>query len=107
MKKMNLLPEFYTQHLKTQLKKAEFLILLILVIILQKQRWVRLEELASQFPQKILFESRRKKLQRFLSLPHLTIEKIWWPLFSYWLNNNFPSKSVLYLAIDRTLRGSC
>ncbi|MFB2835362.1 IS4 family transposase [Floridanema evergladense] len=102
---MNLLPEFYTQHLKTQLKKAEFLILLILVVILQKQRWVRLEELASQFPQKILFESRRKKLQRFLSLPHITIEKIWWPLFSYWLANNFEPRSVLYLAIDRTQWG--
>lgn len=75
--KMNFLPLFYTQHLKTQLKRAEFLILLILVVILQQHRRVKLEELASQFPQKILFESRRKKLQRFLSLPHLTIERIW------------------------------
>ncbi|WP_193980356.1 hypothetical protein [[Phormidium] sp. LEGE 05292] len=54
MKKMNLLPLFYTQHLKTQLKRAEFLILLILVVILQQHRRVKLEELASQFPQKIL-----------------------------------------------------
>lgn len=70
--------------------------------ILQDYRWVRLEELASQFPQKILFESRRKKLQRFLDNPHLTIAKIWCPLFSYWLQNNFDSGSVLYIAIDRT-----
>lgn len=105
MKIMNLLPLFYTQHLKTQLKKAEFLILLILVVILQQHRRVKLEELASQFPQKILFESRRKKLQRFLSLPHLTIEKIWWPLFTYWLTNNFAPDEVLYIAIDRTQWG--
>lgn len=99
---MNFLPRFYIQHLKTQLKRAEFLIFLMLVTILQDQRWVRLEELANQFPQKILFESRRKKLQRFLDLPHLTFEKIWWPLFSYWLRNNFEQNEVLYMAIDRT-----
>jgi len=63
---MNFLPTFYIKHLKTQLKRAEFLIFFMLVTILQDHRWVRLEELANQFPQKILFESRRKKLQRFL-----------------------------------------
>ncbi|MCL1463883.1 IS4 family transposase [Argonema galeatum] len=102
---MNLLPKFYTQYLETQLKRAEFLILSMLVVMLQQYRSVKLEELAGQFPQKILFESRRKKLQRFLSLPHLTVEKIWWPLFSYWLTNNFESTSVLYIAIDRTQWG--
>jgi hypothetical protein len=79
---MNLLHTFYTQHLKTQLKRTEYLILWILVVILQNHREVRLEQLANLFPPKILFESRRKKLQRFLSLPNLTIEKIWWPLFT-------------------------
>ncbi|MCL1467604.1 hypothetical protein [Argonema galeatum] len=77
----------------------------MLVVMLQQHRSVKLEELAGQFPQKILFESRRKKLQRFLSLPHLTVEKIWWPLFSYWLTNNFEPTSVLYIAIDRTQWG--
>ena len=102
---MNLLPTLYTQHLKTQLKRAEFLILDILVMMLQQHRRVKLEELASQFPQKILFESRRKKLQRFLSLPHLTIGQIWWPLFTYWLTKNFEPTEVLYIAIDRTQWG--
>ncbi len=46
-----------------------------------------------------------KKLQRFLSLPQLTVEKIWWPLFSYWLSQNFQPNEVLYLAIDRTQWG--
>jgi hypothetical protein len=102
---MNLLPTFYTQHLKTQLKRTEFLILSMLVVILQNHREVRLEQLANLFPQKILFESRRKKLQRFLSLPNLTIEKIWWPLFSHWLTNNFDLSEILYIAIDRTQWG--
>jgi hypothetical protein len=99
---MNFLPTFYIKHLKTQLKRAEFLIFFMLVTILQDHRWVRLEELANQFPQKILFESRRKKLQRFLDNPHLTVAQLWWPLFSYWLQNNFESDEVLYIAIDRT-----
>lgn len=106
MKKMNFLPSFYISHLKSQLKRTEFLIFWLLVTILQQNRWVRLEELASQFPQKILFESRRKKLQRFLDLPHLTIEKIWWPLFTQWLTNNFDNSSMLYVAIDRTCWGA-
>lgn len=103
---MNFLPTFYISHLKSQLKRTEFLIFWLLVTILQQNRWVRLEELASQFPQKILFESRRKKLQRFLDLPQLTIEKIWWPLFSQWLTSNFPPHSMLYIAIDRTRWGA-
>ena len=101
MKKMNFLPTFYISHLKSQLKRTEFLIFWLLVTILQQNRWVRLEELASQFPQKILFESRRKKRQRFLDLPQLTIEQIWWPLFSQWLTSNFSPHSMLYIAIDR------
>jgi hypothetical protein len=35
----------------------------------------------------------------------LTIEKIWWPLFTYWLTNNFEPTEVLYIAIDRTQWG--
>lgn len=99
---MKLLPTFYTLHLKTQLSRAEFLILSILVGLLQTYRWVRLEELASKFPQKILFESRRRKIQRFLSLPKLTIANIWFPIFTYWLNSSFERTEVLYIAIDRT-----
>ncbi len=102
MKKMNFLPTFYISHLSSQLKRTEFLIFWLLVTLLQQNRWVRIEELASQFPKKILFESRRKKLQRFLDLPHLTIEKIWWPLFTQWLASNFEPHSMLYIAIDRT-----
>lgn len=96
------LPAFYQIHLENQLKRSEYLILSILLNLLQNYRWVRLEELASKFPQNILFESRRRKLQRFLSMPQLTIAKIWWPIFTYWLNQTFDVTEVLYIAIDRT-----
>jgi len=98
-------PELYQRHLTTQLNKAQYLILSILVQLLQSYRWVRLEELANKFPQPILFESRRKKLQRFLDLPSLTIERIWLPIFQDWLSKNFAKEEVLYIAIDRTRWG--
>ena len=98
-------PELYQTHLTTQLNKAQYLMLSILVQLLQSYRWVRLEELANKFPQPILFESRRKKLQRFLDLPSLTIETIWLPIFQNWLNQRFAREEVLYVAIDRTRWG--
>lgn len=60
------------------------------------------EKLALALPLPILFESRRKKLQRFLSLPILDVEKLWFPIINSWLAENFTFNQVLYLAIDRT-----
>lgn len=37
-----------------------------------------------------------------MSLPQLTIEKIWFPIFPAWLSTEFESQEVLYIAIDRT-----
>ena len=66
---------------------------------------MRLEELANKFPQPILFESRRRKLQRFLELPSLTLETIWFPIFKDWLTRRWAIDEVLYIAIDRTRWG--
>ena len=82
-------PELYQTHLTTQLNKAQYLILSILIQLLQSYRWVRLEELANKFPQPILFESRRKKLQRYLDLPSLTIETIRSTLLVIYRNSKF------------------
>jgi hypothetical protein len=75
-----MLPEFYQKHLETQLKKADYLVLVILINLLQSIKQVNLEKLATALPLPILFESRRRKLQRFLMLPQLTVERIWLPL---------------------------
>ena len=53
-------------------------------------------------PLPILFESRRKKVLRFLSQPSLTIQNLWFPLIANWLSQNFSQKQRLYLVIDRT-----
>lgn len=61
-----------------------------------------LETLATALPLPIIFNSRRKKIQRFLSLPQLTVEKIWFPIVQSWLKTEFEPAYVLYIAIART-----
>jgi hypothetical protein len=75
-----MLPEFYQTHLQNQLKRADYLILTILINLLQSIKQVNLEKLATAFPLPILFESRRRKLQRFLLLPNLRLEEGWFIL---------------------------
>jgi hypothetical protein len=71
-----MLAKEYETVLKEHLTMAQFLLLILLVECLQKIRDMRLERLAEALPLKILMESRRKKIQRFLSLEMLSIEKI-------------------------------
>ncbi|QYX34022.1 IS4 family transposase [Sphaerospermopsis torques-reginae] len=97
-----MLPLFYQKHLKSQLSLAEYLFLKILVNILQSIKNVNLERLANGVPLPIKFESRRKRIQRFLSLPNLTIEKIWFPIIQEWLSIYFTKEKIIYVAIDRT-----
>lgn len=47
-------------------------------------------------------ESRRKKIQRFLSLPNFTLEKVWFPIVAVWLETHFTPESIIYVVIDRT-----
>lgn len=99
---MKMLPSCYQTHLQSQLSRAEYLLLTILVNLLQSIKQVKLETLATALPLPITFNSRRKKLQRFLSVRQLTIEKIWFPLVQTWLSTEFKPADVLYIAIDRT-----
>jgi Transposase DDE domain len=99
---LKMLPIFYQKHLKSQLNVAEFIFLNILLILLQSIKKVSLEKLANALPIGIKFESRRKRIQRFLSLPNLTIEKVWFPIVQEWLETHFNDEKIIYIAIDRT-----
>lgn len=99
---LKMLPTFYQKHLKSQLTVAEFIFLKILLNILQSIKKVNLEKLANALPLAIKFESRRKRIQRFLSLPNLTIEKLWFPIVKEWLEIYFNQQEIIYVAIDRT-----
>jgi hypothetical protein len=60
------------------------------------------EKLAATMPMPIKFESRRKKIQRFLSLPNLTVEKVWFPILQTLLSTYYDQKRIIYVAMDRT-----
>lgn len=97
-----MLLEFYQKHLKSQMSLADYIFLKILLHLLQSIKKVNLEKLASALPLPIKFESRRKRIQRFLSLPNLTIEKVWFPIIEEILKIYFTPEKIIYVAIDRT-----
>ncbi|RUR83760.1 hypothetical protein PCC6912_20030 [Chlorogloeopsis fritschii PCC 6912] len=99
---MIMLATLYQKQLKSQLSLAEYLLLKILIHLLQSVKEVTLEKLANALPLAIKFESRRKRIQRFLSLPNLTIEKIWLPIVQELLATYFRDEKIIYIAIDRT-----
>ena len=97
-----MLPLFYQKPLEDQLSLPEILFLNILINILQDIKEISLERLATVLPLPILFESRRKKIQRFISLPSINIKKLWFPIIKSWLEQDFAPNQVIYLVIDRT-----
>jgi hypothetical protein len=97
-----MLPELYQTHFQKHLKPFDYLLLEILINLLQSIKQVNLEKLATSLPLPILFESRRKKIQRFLSLPEWKVKTIWLSLISQWINTSINRREVLHLAIDRT-----
>ena len=100
-----MLPSFYHTHLQKQLSHTQFVLLAILLNVIQSEKQVRLERLARVFPYPITTESRRRKLQRFLDLPQLTITLILFPLIAYWLTTYCSVGQTLGLAIDPTSMG--
>lgn len=75
----------------------------ILVLLLQFYKNVTIEKLATVLPQPILFESRRRSIQRFLLLPHLSVKCLWFPLLKHWVKiSKFTKGKRLTFAIDRT-----
>lgn len=99
---INMLPQFYQVHLKSQLSKNQYIFLNLLIELLQAQKQVRLERLAANLPLPIKFESRRRQLQRFLISPNLTIGSVWFALINSLLMSYFSSSKELIIVIDRT-----
>jgi len=73
---------FYQTHLQKYLRSSQFLVMTTLLSLMQSEKQVRLERLSRVFPCLITAESRRRKLQKFLDLPNLTIELILLPLIT-------------------------
>ena len=94
-----MLPELYQTHFQKYLKPCDYVLLEILINLLQSIKQVNLEKIATSLPLPILFESRRKKIQRFLSLPEWKVKTIWLSLMSQWINTSVNRREVLYLYI--------
>jgi hypothetical protein len=98
-----MLPSLYENHLENQLAPSELLFFNILINVLQNVKEVSLEKIATALPLPILFESRREKVQRFLSAPTLNIKTLCFPIVKDWLAQNLPDNQPIYLVIDRTI----
>jgi hypothetical protein len=97
-----MIPSSYQDQLKSQFSAAEYYLLIGLIQILQSIKSLSLEKLANSLPFPILFESRKKKIQRFLMLPYLGFKTVWFPILLTLTPQLFPLNSILYLAVDRT-----
>lgn len=97
-----MLPSFYQVSLAAHLNEIQFVTLQMLVELLQNERRVSIERLATLFAQPILFESRRRNLQRFLNLPIISPQTLWFPIVLDWVKRHCQRQAQLCLIIDRT-----
>ena len=97
-----MLPEFYHKCLEKLLTSRQYATLRILILLLQNYRTIQIEKLAALLPIPIKYQSRRRHLQRFLVLPKLSNQCIWFPIIKKWLKVYQGKKKICYLAIDRT-----
>src|SRR5919202_1232351 len=97
-----MLPSFYQKFIERYLTPAQVITLKMLVWLLQSQKQVRLERLAATLPLPIQENSRRRHIQRFLSLGALSILALWFPIVREVLSRQIKAGSQLIIAIDRT-----
>ena len=75
-----MLPIFYQTLLEKYLTRSQLITLKMLVWLLHNQKQVRIERLAATLPLPIQQNSRRRHLQRFLSLNALSVVLLWFPI---------------------------
>src|SRR4028119_234728 len=97
-----MLPSFYQKLLERYLNQSQILTLKMLVWLLQSQKQVRIERLAATLPLPIQQNSRRRHLQRFLTLNALSVILLWFPIIKEIINQHFLFGSQLIIAMDRT-----
>ncbi len=95
-----MLTESALQQFQKYLSESQIQTLKILILLLQVHKQVRIERLAACLPIPILYESRRKHLQRFLVLPNLSIVLFWFPIIKSIIEKEFTSLTTLILALD-------
>jgi hypothetical protein len=97
-----MLPSFYHNILEKYLNPQQLFTLQMLVWLLQSQKQVRRERLAATLPLTILQNSRRRHIQRFLSIKALSILVIWFPIIREVISRQIKAGTQLIIALDRT-----
>jgi Transposase DDE domain len=92
----------YHTHLSENLTRANYLLAILLIQVVQSIKEVTLESIATKLAMPIKFESRRKKVQRFLSDDKWNLDDIWLSLIIDWIAGSVNQNNIIYLAIDRT-----
>lgn len=80
-----MIPELYHAHLSEKLTRSNYLVTILLIQVVQSIKEVTLETIATKLAIPINFESKIKKLQRFLSENEWSIDNIWLPLVIGWI----------------------
>ncbi|MCP6761967.1 MAG: hypothetical protein NHB32_25180 [Fischerella sp. CENA71] len=97
-----MLASFYQKFLEKYLNKAQLITLKMLVWVLQNQKQVKLERLAATLPLPIQQNSRRRHLQRFLTLNALSVVLLWFPIIEEMIGRQIKAGSQVIIALDRT-----
>ena len=94
---MKLLP-LYSSQVKQYLTDTQIQTLKILIWLLTVQKTVKIERLSACFPLPIRYESRRKHLQRFLSLSALSLSLFWFPIIKLIIEKEFARGTRIFLS---------
>jgi hypothetical protein len=97
-----MLPIFYQEQLQKYLSQSQLITLKLLVWVLQSQKQVKIERLAASLPLPIQQNSRRRHIQRFLSLNKLSVVPLWFPLIQQIMARHIAKGKQLIIALDRT-----
>jgi hypothetical protein len=93
---------FYQAQLQKYLSQSKLITLKLLVWLVQSQKQVKIESLAATLPLPIQQNSRRRHIQRFLSLKRLSVVLLWFPLIQQIMARHIVKGKLLILALDRT-----
>ena len=92
--------ELYHIHLAKKLTRSNYLLTILLIEVIQSIKEVTLENIAKKLDFPIKFQSRRKKIQRFLSRPEWNLDDVWLTLIVKWMKTQIKPITNIYLAID-------
>ncbi len=97
-----MLPIFYQAQLQKYLSQSQLITLKLLIWLLQSQKQVKIETLAATLPLPIQQNSRRRHIQRFLTLNKLSVVLLWFPLIQQIMARHIAKGKQLVIALDRT-----